>query len=267
MSHSSANDKKANENTPFYKEYHSLDSVAKQDSILPSSSIAANRFKTFCHKLLFTCVFTFLVLLFIGILFVALPMNDSERFPVLLMVTGDRIQFKSADSNMFVRVHEQRGHEYPQDPSTSMVLDQTVPWTRGSTFEIESTGECFILRSATGKYVRIDDVGDVYVDSTESFGATHLVAVIATSSSVGSNPNNVGNRGSNVANNNCTMIGRHQLSDCAGIDNFSSSPSSKGSLHSTPLSSIHLKVCQKNQWLQEVTYEEVTNDATIPEVR
>ena len=265
MSHSTAIEMKANEKTPFYKEYHSLDSVAKQDRILPSPSIPVNRSKTICHRILFAGAIFVLVLSFIGILFVALPLNDSERFPVLLMVTGDRIQFKSSDSNMFVRVHEQRGHE---NPSTSMVLDQTIPWTRGSTFEIESTGECFILRSATGKYVRIDDVGDVHVDSTESFGATHLVAVISSSNTFGINPTNVGNQGNIGTNkkNNCTMIGRHQLSECAGVENIGSSQSSKGSLHSIPLSSIHLKVCQKNQWLQEVTYEAVTNDVTVPEV-
>ena len=145
---------------------------------------------TLCsQRAVFGCVTLTLASLFVVVLLYALPMKDSERYPVLLMVTGDRIQFRSNANDLFIRVHEGK---------SALVLDQAIPWKRGSTFEVETSGECFLLRSMTGKYIRVDGDGGVKVDADGRFSASRFAAVLPTL--------NGKELGDPV--NNCTLVGQ-----------------------------------------------------------
>lgn len=135
------------------------------------------------------------------------PSRDSDMFPIKLMNSGDRIHLRSSHSDLFVRVNDKTGQ---------LVLDQSIAWKRGSTFEVEASGECFILRSLTGKYVRIDSLGNIHSSSDHRYGATHFTAVSMKEKS-------------------------------------SSIPSSITPLFSTKAyMSVHLKVCKTNIWVREV---------------
>lgn len=147
-----------------------------------------------------------LLAVFVIIVFALNPAKDSDKFPISLLNTGDRIQLKSVHSNLFVRV---------SDATSSLVLDQTIPWNRGSTFDVEAAGECFVLRSLTGKYVRVDDAGVIRSSSQNRYGATHFSAVTKYESSI--------------------------------------SPVRRDEFDAKVVMQVHLKVCNKNRWLQEVT--------------
>ena len=147
-----------------------------------------------------------LLAIFVIIVFALNPAKDSDNFPISLLNTGDRIQLKSVHSNLFVRV---------SDATSSLVLDQSIPWNRGSTFDVEAAGECFVLRSLTGKYIRVDDAGIIRSSSQNRYGATHFSAVTKYENSI--------------------------------------SPVRRDEFDAKVVMQVHLKVCNKNRWLQEVT--------------
>ena len=155
----------------------------------PPPMSPSDRCRLCTQRAVFGCVTVTLASLFVVVLLYALPMKDSERYPVLLMVTSDRIQFRSNANNLFVRVHEGK---------SALVLDQAIPWKRGSTFEVETSGECFLLRSMTGKYIRVDGDGVVKVDADVRFSASHFAAILPTL-----NGKDVGDPVTN-----CTLVGQ-----------------------------------------------------------
>lgn len=106
-----------------------------------------------------------------------------------------------------------------------------------------------MLRSLTGKYIRVDEIGNVNVDSTDRFGASRFAAVIVTDHSQGTSENDPTVQG-HAAGSNCTFVGRHYAAQCAGL----STPAASWNMHSKFIGHVHLKVCQKNQWLQEAVY-------------
>ena len=218
----------------------------KSDSSLPPPLRPVDRFRLCCHKAVFLGITIALAFLFVAVLVLALPLKDSERFPVLLMMTGDRIQFRSNSNKLFVRVHEDE---------SSLILDQTIAWKRGSTFEVETSGECFMLRSLTGKYIRVDKKGDVNVDSTDRFGASRFAAVLYTDSSTSTADDQKSSTSPDLpGGSNCTSVGRYYTSECVATGVGASSSAGSVGLHSRSVGHIHLKVCQKNQWLQEAEY-------------
>lgn len=147
-----------------------------------------------------------LAVIFLLILYVLNPYRDSDSFPVNLLNTGDRIQLKSVHSGHYIRVSDATG---------SLVLDQTIPWKRGSTFEVEAAGECFLLRSLTGKFIRVDNEGIIRSASAQRYGATHFAAIT-----------------------------KYENTPIAEVSDRS---------EDQPLAQVHLKVCKKNLWLQEIS--------------
>ena len=146
-----------------------------------------------------------LLSLFVLVVYSLNPSKDSDIYPIFLMNSGDRIQLQSAHSDLYVRV---------SDATNSLVLDQNIPWKRGSTFEVEAAGECFLLRSLTGNFVRVDSEGVIRSSSQHRYGATHFTAVTK----------------------------------------YVSPPAPKAKdLSEIVPTEVHLKVCKKNRWLQEVT--------------
>ena len=159
-----------------------------------------------CHQAYFWVWTLVLLTLFISIVYALNPSKDSDSYPISLFNTGDRIQLRSIHSNLFVRISDATG---------SLLLDQSIPWKRGSTFEVEAAGECFLLKSLTGKYVRVDSTGAIHSSSQNRYGATHFSAVTKYDSST-------------------TPIVEEE---------FSAKVSKR----------VHLKMCNKNRWFQEVS--------------
>ena len=147
-----------------------------------------------------------LLILFVLIVYALNPSRDSDSFPVSLLNSGDRIQLKSLHSELYIRV---------SDATSSLVLDQTIPWRRGSTFEVEAAGECFLLKSLTGNFVRVDSEGVIRSNSEHRYGATHF-----------------------------TAITKYESQTIPAVDTLNGGA---GSMQ------VHLKVCKQNRWLQEVS--------------
>ena len=154
-----------------------------------------------------------LLTLFVLIVYASNPSRDSDIYPISLLNTGDRIQLRSIHSDLYIRV---------SDSTSSLLLDQTIPWKRGSTFEVEAAGECFILRSLTGKFVRVDSSGVIRSSSQNRYGATHFAAVTKYES-----------------NTNPSIPGH--------------------TFDSKVMMQVHLKMCNKNRWLQEVSQLSASN--------
>ena len=198
-------------NFPFSVVSTSKQSDNETLQLLPSDTVA-NEEKgkshcVICHQTYFWVWTLVLLTLFISIVYALNPSKDSDSYPISLLSTGDRIQLRSIHSNLFVRVSDATG---------SLLLDQPIPWKRGSSFEVEAAGECFLLRSLTGKYVRVDSTGAIHSSSQNRYGATHFTAVTKYDSAT-------------------TSI------------NIDGEFSSKVSMQ------VHLKMCNKNRWFQEVT--------------
>ena len=151
--------------------------------------------------------------LFVLIVYASNPSRDSDIYPLSLFNTGDRIQLRSIHSDLYVRV---------SDSTSSLLLDQSIPWKRGSTFEVEAAGECFILKSLTGKFVRVDSSGVIRSSSQNRYGATHFAAVTKYESAT--NPSIPGH-----------------------------------AFEPKVMMQVHLKMCNKNRWLQEVSQLSASN--------
>ena len=144
---------------------------SESDGLFPAdgSINATDRPTNLVHrKLCFIITSILLVTLFVFILLSGNSQKDSDNFDVVYLKTGDRIQLRSIHQSLYVRTCQRLN---------SLVLDQTIAWYRGSTFEVEASGECFTLRSLTGAYVSVDSYGVINVDSKERFFATHFAAI------------------------------------------------------------------------------------------
>jgi hypothetical protein len=168
---------------------------------------------SFIHQRFFWVWTLALLTLFVLIVYASNPSRDSDIYPISLLNTGDRIQLRSIHSDLYIRV---------SDSTSSLLLDQSIPWKRGSTFEVEAAGECFILRSLTGKFVRVDSSGVIRSSSQNRYGATHFAAVTKYESTT--NPSIPGH-----------------------------------TFDSKVMMQVHLKMCNKNRWLQEVSQLSASN--------
>lgn len=172
-----------------------------------------------CSISLRSYVWIWLVILLtiFGLVIYALnPSRDSDTYPIHLMNSGDRIQLKSAHSDLYIRV---------SDATSSLILDQNIPWKRGSTFEVEAAGECFLLRSLTGNFVRVDSEGLIRSSSQHRYGATHF-----------------------------TAVPKYESPPAPNTKDYASKTSTE----------VHLKVCKKEKWLQEVSQLSVSPISNSP---
>lgn len=139
--------------------------------LLQSSSTVREKDRHWCcifqHFKVWIMSIIAMILFVLGI-YLLNPSRDSHIFPICLLNTGDRIQLRSSYSSLYVRSDDLTG---------SLLLDQSIPWKRGSTFTVEARGECFLLRSLSGKYVSINFLGDVHAISSYRHEATRFSAV------------------------------------------------------------------------------------------
>ena len=199
---------------PFNIVTSSKDSEDEKLSLIGSDNKDGSNKHCF-YRLLRSYVWVWILILlslFVLTVYALNPSRDSDIYPIFLLNSGDRIQLKSTHSDLYVRV---------SDATNSLVLDQNIPWKRGSTFEVEAAGECFLLRSLTGNFVRVDSEGVIRSSSQHRYGATHFTAVTKYVSPP--------------------------------------APKAKDFTEIVP-TEVHLKVCKKNRWLQEAT-QSSTNPA------
>jgi hypothetical protein len=112
-----------------------------------------------------------LVLFLLAVIVIMTPRRDSYSFPITHFENGAKIQLKSLDVGLYMRVNNFTGH---------VVLDQKVPWLKGSTFEIETSGECFRAKSLLGKWLSVDSEGHLRAIATNAWDASYFTAVTST---------------------------------------------------------------------------------------
>ena len=112
------------------------------------------------HKIWIFALLGLVVVIFI--LIANAPVYDSRLYPVIEISNGARIQIKSVSSGKYARVAsvgEIQSKKLGIDESgaeESLLLDQDMGWLHGGTFTTEPAGECFVMRSNSGKYISVD---------------------------------------------------------------------------------------------------------------
>lgn len=161
-------------------------------------------------------LFLFALLSVFASLFILLaPKRDSDTLYLTLLDDGSRLQLKllpqNEDDYKYLRVDKY---------TNKLLLTDTFPRVQSSTFEVHSHGECFKLKSLSGKWLRFDpNEGNIGADAVSSIDATLLVAVAATKE--------------------------------VNVTSESGLYSSNGVKSKQDSNSIMLKVCERNYWLQQ----------------
>jgi len=172
-----------------------------------------------------------LLSVFASMFIVLVPRRDSDSLYLTLLDDGSRLQLKllpdNDDNYRYLRVDKY---------TNKLLLTDTFPRVQSSTFEVHSHGECFKLKSLSGKWLRFDpNEGNIGADAISSLDATLLVAVAAK-------PVNITNENENnhIYSSNGVKINRGD---------------------SMP---IMLKVCERNYWLQQEGISVIVKEHSSP---